>query len=171
MGILSWVRFYQLSTRWSLLNLPINRQKCRSIALSVVFGSVATQTPSCILWPWFVSVHKDSESCSTFSFKPSTHFQISPTPYLSPISTSRCIGSRIIPCRSWWLVSNLGVMLSLLHLEGGFCTLMVIQLSWFWWLAPQLPSLSSLSISTYFDRTNRTERSVNVPCAKPCLFS
>lgn len=45
MGILSWVQFYQLSTLLSLLNLPINRQKCRSIALSVVFGSVATQTP------------------------------------------------------------------------------------------------------------------------------
>jgi adenine-specific DNA-methyltransferase len=29
----------------SLLNLPINRQKCRSIAISVVFESVATQTP------------------------------------------------------------------------------------------------------------------------------
>jgi len=28
----------------NLLNLPINRQKCRSIALSVVLGSVATQT-------------------------------------------------------------------------------------------------------------------------------
>ena len=47
-------------------------------------------------------------------------------------------------------------MLSLLHLEGGFLTLMDYQLSWFCWLTPQFPSLPSLSISTYFDRTNRT---------------
>jgi hypothetical protein len=48
-------------------------------------------------------------------------------------------------------------MLSLLHLEGGFYTLMVYQLSWLCWLSPQFPSLSSLSISTHFDRTNRTQ--------------